>query len=466
MRAGEEFSAADFGDARLSRRLIRVAAQAEVAPERSLPKSMGGDAELEATYRFLSNEKVTPEQILAPHVRMTETRCRTAARVVAAHDTSEFAFSGDREGLGRINETGQGFFGHFTLAIDGQDGGPLGVIGLETFVRLDAPHRKQGRHTERRPERDRESRRWWSQVEHAQQTLQGHPHLIHVMDREADDYTLFARMVGSGIRFVVRLRFDRRLSSEQAELCNISDALTGLEVRFTRNVQLSARLARSGKRPDDAHPSRAARSAKLVVTATRVTIRCPNPAPNTEFPLPATLALSVVHVREVDAPDGCEPVDWRLITSEPIETNEQIEAVIDDYRKRWLIEEYFKALKTGCAIERRQLTSAHALLNALAIFVPIAWSLLRLRHLTRCAPTAPAKAALTPLQIMLLQQHEKIRMKPDATARDALLAIAKLGGHLKRNGEPGWIVLGRGFDDLLLLELGAHLAIQARCDQS
>ena len=52
------------------------------------------------------------------------------------------------------------------------------------------------------------------------------------------------------------------------------------------------------------------------------------------------------------------------------------------------------------------------------------------------------------------------------TVRDAMLAIAALGGHVKNNGDPGWLVLGRGLHDLLLLELGWRAREEARSDQS
>ena len=44
---------------------------------------------------------------------------------------------------------------------------------------------------------------------------------------------------------------------------------------------------------------------------------------------------------------------------------------------------------------------------------------------------------------------------------DAMLAVAALGGHLKRNGDPGWLVLGRGMHDLLVMELGWRAREQA-----
>jgi hypothetical protein len=48
-----------------------------------------------------------------------------------------------------------------------------------------------------------------------------------------------------------------------------------------------------------------------------------------------------------------------------------------------------------------------------------------------------------------------------------MMAIAGLGGHLKSNGDPGWLVLGRGMHDLLLLELGWRARVRGgRYDQS
>ena len=127
---------------------------------------------------------------------------------------------------------------------------------------------------------------------------------------------------------------------------------------------------------------------------------------------------------------------------------------VDCYRARWTIEEYFKALKTGCQFEKRQLESAHSLLNALAILAPVAWRLLLLRHLARAKERAPASDALTSKQLEVLRAVAKKPLPSRPSARDAMLAVANLGGHIKSNGDPGWLVLGRGMHDLLLLEMG------------
>jgi len=152
-----------------------------------------------------------------------------------------------------------------------------------------------------------------------------------------------------------------------------------------------------------------------------------------------------------------------LFTTLPVDSKTQIALVVDHYRTRWTIEEFNKALKTGCAYEKRQLESEHTLFNLLAILVPVAWRLLLLRSLARDHADAPATEALTPTQIQVLAATSHRKLSSDPTVREALLAVAGLGGHIKNNGEPGWAVIGRGFEELLLLERGWNAA--KRSDQ-
>ena len=184
--------------------------------------------------------------------------------------------------------------------------------------------------------------------------------------------------------------------------------------------------------------------------------------------LPDALDVHVVYAWEAAVPPGEEPVEWRLITTEPVETVDQVLRIVDWYRTRWLIEEFFKALKTGCAYETRQLESLQTLLIALALLAPIAWQLLLLRHLARAAPDASATVVLSPRQLQVLRASPVGKaLTRTPTLRDALVAVARLGGHLRQNGDPGWLVLGRGLQKLLLMEAGWAAAEPARkCDQS
>lgn len=454
VQALSEFLGADFGDQRLSKRLLRLVERLIVDPAASFPEAAGGDAALEATYRFFGNESVSPQRILAPHVAATQRRVRAEPRVVIAHDTTEFSFSSAREGLGRINDTGQGFFAHAALAVSA-DGArrPLGVVGLQTFTRLSPP--KRDKHTEKFAAEERESFRWLSLAREVGALLSDTT-AIHVMDSEADAYELLAGLIKHQQRFVIRLKFDRKVRGEAGELIRLSEKLPYLTGRFVREVQLAARSApHHEKRGRKRNASRSTRLATLEFSASAVTIVAPEHLGSRK----PDLVLNVVCVQEVDAPEGTEPVCWLLVTTEPIATCSDIEQIADAYRARWPIEELFKALKTGCAFEKRQLESLSALLNALAVFIPIAFEMLALRSAARVEAERPASTLLRRMQILILERHKDIRLPQGASAQAALKAIAKLGGHITNNGEPGWIVLGRGYQKLLDLEEGARIAL-------
>lgn len=438
---------AELGDERLNRRLLLLADAVAEAPGAGFPKALD-DAELEAAYRFFGNERVTPEAILAPHLRQSARRAAEASRVLVVHDTTQFEFGGQkkREGLGRLIRPGQGFFGHFSLAVTA-DGTrrPLGLLNVETVFRLDQAKPKAER---RKADNRGESIRWRNGVEASEALLAGRAQAIHVMDREGDSYAILSALDAAKRSFVIRSFQDRVLAGQDHERLQATAAKAKATLR--REVPLSPRPRIKGPK-GERHPGRRHRLAKLSFAA--VTVHLPR-TKDAATAASATMPVNVVHVFEKRPPPGEPAVEWFLLTDLPVDTPAAIEFVVDCYRGRWIIEEFFKALKTGCQYERRQLESAHALLNALAIFAPVAWRLLLLRHLARSDTPATATSALTPTQLDVLRAVSKRPLPRNPTARDALLAVAKLGGHLKSNGDPGWLVLGRGLHDLLLLEMG------------
>jgi hypothetical protein len=107
------------------------------------------------------------------------------------------------------------------------------------------------------------------------------------------------------------------------------------------------------------------------------------------------LTLNLAHVIEPNPPPGETSVEWLLFTTLPIASKRQVATVVDNYRARWTMKEFNKALKTGCAYESREFESLHALLVILAMALPIACELLRLRSRARTNPDAPATDVLT-----------------------------------------------------------------------
>lgn len=453
---------AEFGDARLQARLETVLLAAASSPSSSFPSMSSSDAELEGTYRFLNNKRVSADRILQPHFAATAKRVAQCEIVVVTHDTTQLAFGpvprGDLGPVGR--GTTYGFNAHVSFAVSGDgDPIPLGVLAVSLYNRKFGSKRRSPAKNKKDP--DSEMLRWNKHVQRIHEDLGAAKNIIHVMDREADDYVLLANLVGAEERFVIRQSVDRRLMAEVAEP-KVRSVVASTAVLCERTVTLSARRKPTKKKHATRHPLREERTAVLEVRAAKVII--PRTASAAQCAVPLSLELNVVEAVEKNAPSGETPISWWLWTTEPIDSTESVLAVIDFYRRRWMVEELFKALKSGCRFEDRQLESMHALQNALAIFLPIAWRLLLLRHVSRDAPGAGAQLALTKLQVQALRgfmrAKRKVELPSKLTARDALLAIAAMGGHIKNNGDPGWMVLGRGFDRLLDVEVGLSIALE------
>jgi len=293
---------------------------------------------------------------------------------------------------------------------------------------------------------DKEYERWFRGIAQAEARLQG-VQVIHVADNESDCYPLMSTMIQAKQRFVFRARHDR-VVDDNGDKTHLEEVVKRAEVRLSREVPLSRRLPTSI--PRSAHKPRPARTADLHIASTIVTLRRPRGSGNH----PATLPIHVVHVYEPTPPTGQEPVNWLLYTTEPVDTRAQIEAVVDAYRCRWLIEEFNKALKTGCVVQQRQFESQAAILNLLALSLPIAIELLALRSLARQEPLRPATDLLTRSQLAALRALSHRPVPPIPSAQDVLWCVAGIGGHIKNNGAPGWQVLQRGMEKFLAFAEG------------
>lgn len=458
-----DFKGADLGDPRRGRRLERVIGQLAAQPWASVPSAMGSEADLEAAYRFINNRAVTFDELRRSHVEATVARCRATKEILVVHDTTTCKFAhADPSEVGYLPTGAAGFSLHLSLAIDAAEWRrPLGVIGAEVISRS----KRSGRGTRKRKVSgaetaqwlDRESARWWRGVQGAAAALEGVAH-IHIADREGDSFELLGSMQRARLHFVIRNKHDRRARVPEAEdgaWSTMRKLTCQAEGILERDVPLSARKRSSPPR-ENAHPPRKARLARLRFSATTVEIRRPRYLSD---PLPETVTINVVHVQELQAPAGEPAVRWTLFTTEPVETPDHVARVVDLYRTRWLIEEFNKALKTGCLYEERQFESREALLVLLAMSLPIASELLWLRSRARTEPDAAATDVVTPTQLEVLRAMGPRKLPDLPTARQALLAIAVLGGHQRSNGDPGWLVLNRGLQKLTQWEAGWRAAL-------
>lgn len=457
-----EYSDVRFGDARLDDRLRRILPLLEANPGDSFPEQMESDADQEALYRFLNNPKVTMDALLEGHRNQTVGRIGNRAVIRILHDTSDFVFNGEREGLDTFQGNVKGFSGHFALAVAGDESREaLGVLGLCPFLlkneKKGLTKKEKDRLQRATPRKEKKSSRWETQAIATNALVPSGTHAIHVMDQESDDYSVFSALSAASLSFVIRVE-PRRVTAEKVKT---RDILAAQPAVFFREVEISSRSKVQATKP---HPQRKTRIAQLSVRASVITLNKTEIAREAELD---SVSLGAVHVFEASPPPGEVPIEWMLFTTEPVETLAQIEAVVDHYRARWVIEEYFKALKTGCAFQKRQLCSYEGLVRALALFIPMAWTLLALRTLGRETTPRPATQVFSSEQLQILRAilvKRRRKFSPNPTVRDAMLGIAALGGHIKNNGDPGWQVLGRGMRRFSEFEEGWNLRL--RCDQS
>jgi len=108
-----EFSGAQLGDVRRTRRLVEVAARLAENPRGTLPGTFPRWSDLKAAYGLLSNEQVTHGNVMDPHWARTRQACQERGEYLLVEDTTELDFTSHQaaEGLGRIgNDGGRGLY--------------------------------------------------------------------------------------------------------------------------------------------------------------------------------------------------------------------------------------------------------------------------------------------------------------------------------------------------------------------
>jgi Transposase DNA-binding/Transposase DDE domain len=456
-----EYAGAALGDERRTRRLQAIAKRLEDDPRTAFPNSLHSTAELEAFYRLVNNVGFGALDILEPHRQRTLERASKSGAVLVVHDTTAAEFPGrtPRRGLGVTTEGKHGFLAHVALVVSTTEAStPLGVLGLDTFTRTGEKWRETKKTRSRvRDDPERESLRWWRSIEGIEKARQDRFEAIHVMDAEADFYELLCRMHSEGTRFVIRVGQQQRTLKDGEHDVSLREAADALKPAAWRRVELTSRqyAARRPRNQLKKHPPREARSAKLAIASTTIEVK------QTKYSAiqGSNVRLNLVRIWEPQPPKGAPAVEWLLLTSEPATTRAELIAIVDMYRARWIIEEYFKALKTGCSLEQRQLDSYDALQRMLALFVPIAYRLLLLRGLERQRPGASPSTAFSAVELRIMRSQDSTReMPPMRTLADAMLYLARMGGHLKNNGPPGWQTLARGYQRLSALCAGWEAA--------
>ena len=440
------FAEAPLPDARLKERLAAVAESIALHPDGSLPEQTSTWAEALAAYRLLGNDRVEPEAIVTPHVRLTRQRCHGQGEVLVVQDWTELTWTYD---CGRHE-----LLQHLALALR-SDGQVLGILHAQ-WAR-DAP---QTRTRKARRERWGRSRFWPDAVDAVGMAPHG-CRFITVADREADDFQLLTACRRRGHGFVIRAQHDRYVDGGSDRLWS---SLSRRPVRGKLEIDVPARPAVDVGPPKRRRPKpQPARRATLAVRFASVSLEPPRNDPRFKESLP----VWALWAEEINPPAKAEPVQWMLLTSERIRTLGDAKRLMGYYKKRWKIEELHKAQKTGCRLERSQLHDEAAFTRLAAIAAVVAVRLVELRDVAQAMVKEPKKSADDPATlrtlvdwiwvavVAALAQVEAERLTP----RRFYETLAKQGGWLARKGDgpPGWQTLYRGWRKVAILVAGATL---------
>jgi hypothetical protein len=449
--AEEQFGFCELGDRRRTNRLVRYAAQAAADPSSSTPEQTECWGDCKAAYRLMECDDVTFQAITAPHHQAT--RARTEGTWLLISDTTETHFPGMHvQGLGPTGDgKGRGFLLHSSLMVrpDGHE-----IVGLAgQVIHYRRPVKREPGGAQRLRRKNRESVIWSQVIDQIGAAPEG-VRFLHVFDRGGDQFELFCRMMRHQTGWVVRAaQLHRWILSTQNERMKLSDYLDQLPVAGQYQVDLPT----NRKQP--------ARTANIEVRFGPV--RVPRPKHISDWTRKAgvrEISMWVVEAREIDIPPGIQAARWVLWTSEAVKNFNDAWRVLEHYEKRWLIEEFHKALKTGCRLEERQYEAAHRLEAITGILSVLAVRLLQLKTVARKEPNRPACEVVPEQWIRMLQRLRRHGPKRNWTVRDFYRELAKMGGFLgrKSDGEPGWMTLWRGFEKLHLCLRGAD-ALQRKC---
>jgi hypothetical protein len=464
----EETENVDLHDERLNERIREILGRLGERPTASIPEACGGYAEMAAAYRFFDNERVGFDDVLGPHREATRRRIAAQPVALLPQDTTELDLTRPHRQIadaGPLDEGGRrGALLHLMHAFT-PDGTPLGTLRAVAWTRDDEAETNATRSRAQRaatPIEEKESARWPEAMRQAREEARLCPgtRLVCIADSEGDIYEMLSEGMAQprDVDWIVRACQDRALTDDpaeaeaeaEAEANHIREAILATPALMTQTIHVRGREPKDGRETRRRRQPRRSRTALVEIRAGRVTLRPPWRA---DRRLPR-LTINVVMVREIDPPADDVAVEWILLTSLGIETLEDIITIIQYYGVRWMIEIFFRVLKSGCRVEERRFERMDRLARCLAVYLIVAWRTLYVCRLGRSLPEISCEAVFEPAEWKAVCQVTRRGPPPKAPPplREMVRMVAQLGGYVnrKQGAEPGpqtvWLGLQRMYD--------------------
>ena len=428
----EEIEGVDLEDQRLNYRLSRVLSLLSKRPNVSIPSACGGYADMKAAYRFFDNDKVTFDRILEPHLESTLSRMAEYSTVLMVQDSSEIVLDRPNEqmkGVGYLGNSRRGILLH-NQHVFTPDGIPLGTVGAEIISRKSKPRKKDKKEQKKRPIESKESYRWLTGIQKAQEVSEQLPNTqcICVADSESDIYEVISESpkYAKGVDWIIRSCQNRKLMEEEDVENYLYEEVLKTPVLFTKEIDVRASNGSKISCDDrKRRQPRKARVAKMEVHATTVTLKPPHRKDRKLSPV----TINVVLLLETKPPKGEVPIQWLLLTTLPVQKKSDIKKIVEYYTVRWMIEILFKTLKSGCRAQERQFEHIDRFLPCLALYLIVAWRTLYICRYSRSLPNISCEAIFDPAEWKAA--YMVVRQEPPPKKNSYIITNAK-------NNRPAW----------------------------
>lgn len=407
----------------------------------------------QAAYKALENGMIQPEAMELARNEACARRMQELGGVcVVAVDKTSIRLS-DREGVRNFGSVGNRKWGTrgvqviTSLALDGQDA-PLGVLSQKMWKRSETPsprrkpgHKSRKRERDRRPPSRRESNYWVEAMQQAHETAAEHAPDAKVwfqVDREGDFWGVHKLVAELGVLATVRLNREHVVLDTCGSEMELAVWLRKQSIQCWLELTLPA------------HDGRPARTAEVCVRFGQVRMRIPAPGG------PKWVVLWIVHVDEARRPNAENRIEWILGTTYPVRDLTDALLVVKNYKRRWRIEDFHRAWKSGCCnIEASQLESYAVFRRWSILTSSMAARVEHIKHYSREHPDAPATVVYSQEEIdtiILWRRFEVPKAKTPYAPGDvpplALVTrwLAELGGYMKSNKAPppGTVTIARG----------------------
>ncbi|MDR3491573.1 MAG: IS4 family transposase [Gammaproteobacteria bacterium] len=391
----EELSNLTLGDKRLNKRAQSLLSKLSRKATDSIPAACNSAAETKAAYRFFDNELVTPEKIQDTHFKATLDRMKGCSVVLLPQDTTVLNFSKQhaRKDVGpTTKDSSKGMHLHCAIAITPEkvylEAVSIKQWHREELQKLTKKERQKKNYNT--PIKEKESYRWLENYKLANEYAASLPatKIVSIADREGDIYDIYsdANKVfsenGAKAFYLIRAKTNRKVCTEEG-------AMTDKKIKETLKSevplgQLVINVSETKKRK--------ARAAHMTIYSKEICIALPDKMKKDKNYKP--IKITAILCTENNPPATGEAIEWLLITNLSVLNFEEACEKIQWYACRWQIEIFFKILKSGCTIEKLQLTDKNfsACLN---FYIIIAWRILYVVILGRQSPNVSCECVFS-----------------------------------------------------------------------